>query len=101
MTRWTPELIDRIRALAAQGYSAKQVASLTGIAVGALTHQCCLRKISFRRMPKSQRPHQNPDHVPADATGDRLRQAARADLDHEIAMARAEAKTAPLFRGGP
>ena len=104
MTRWTPELIAQIRALAALGYSAKQVSFITRTNLGTLNHQCQDNAISFQRLPASRRPKITPDQMqsvdPVLTSEERLRRLARADLDHEIAMARAEAATAPLFRGG-
>jgi hypothetical protein len=103
-TRWTPEFIAQVTALAARGYSAKQVAGMTSMRVQTLTQQCSARKISFQRMPASRRPRVNPEPVPSPedtmAGDDRMRQLARADLARQIALARAEAATAPIYRGG-
>jgi len=103
MTHWTPDFVDRVRALAEQGYSAKQVAGMLFLSVGNLTQNCCKRNISFQRMPKSKRPRIDatiPHFDPLMSTEERLQQAARADLVHQIALARAEAATAPIYRGG-
>jgi hypothetical protein len=102
MTKWTPELIARIRDLAAQGYAAKHVASLIGANVVTLSHYACLHRIPFQRRPARDRPSIIPAAEAAAGVppGERLRQMARADLDHQIALARAEARTAPIYRGG-
>ena len=104
ITRWTPEFVAHVSALAAQGYSAKQVAGMTSMRVQTLTQQCSARKISFQRLPSGLRPRVNPEPVPSPdetmAGDERMRQLARADLARQIALARAEAATAPIYRGG-
>jgi hypothetical protein len=103
-TRWTPEFIEKVRRLAEQGYSAKQTAVITVMRLGTLTQQCSARGISFQRMPKSRRPRINPEPAPSPEdtmqAEERLLLLARADLAHQIALARAEAATAPIYRGG-
>lgn len=101
MTKWTPELIERVRGLAAEGYSAKQVAAMILCHVGVLSHYASVNRISFKRMAAKNRPRVplavDLSTLPPE---ERLLHAARADLAHQIALARAEAKTAPIYRGG-
>lgn len=101
MTKWTPELLDRVRILADQGHSAKQTASLICVNVGVLSQYAGIHRISFKRMAAKNRPRVASDiDVSTLPPEERLLHAARVDLAHQIALARAEAKTAPIYRGG-
>jgi hypothetical protein len=101
-TRWTPELIDRVRKMAAEGYSAAQAADQLMSNLGTLCKVAAANGISFKRLAMSQRPCRAPLRV-LDMIVDpdqRVRVAAKIALRDEIAKAKAEAATAPLYRGG-
>lgn len=101
MTKWTPQLLDRVRALAETGITAQAVADALGVSISTMRPIANRAGIHFRGKTwqrRSERPA-----IPVLAwvpSPERVRLAARHDLDREIAAARAEAVSAPLYRGG-
>lgn len=102
MTRWTPELLDQIRALAAQGWTKLQIAQELGLSYGTLRARAGEAGIRFHGKTwdnrKARRAGQIAPSRPVVQAD--LRQAASEELARQIALARAEATTAPLYRGG-
>ena len=93
-TVWTPEVIARLRQLAESGKSRAQAAAILGVTVHALGNVASSRKIAFRPVSPVKL-----SGMPAQWHQAAVRRAA-AELKREIAMARREAATAPLYRGG-
>ena len=90
MTNWTPELLDQVRALAAEGKTYKQVATLLGVSVYSLKFYASQHQIKF-----TGKRYQNRDAVmaaPARQLPDpeEVMEAARKCLEREIAAAKAE-----------
>jgi hypothetical protein len=110
-TRWTPLLLEQVRDLARQGWSMMGVAEKLNLSPRSLSFYASRLGIHFdsrggrkRRAALAmseqaalQRPKMDLSALSSD---DRLRMAARLDLEYEIAQARREALTAPLYRGG-
>jgi hypothetical protein len=96
---WTPELIEELRQHAAAGVTKQQAAQKMGRSLGAIDAQAFLHKIGF-----SGKSYDNcevrPPAPPDPAFIAQKAQAAREQLRRECALARAEAATAPLYRGG-
>lgn len=102
--RWTPDVIERLRELAAAGHTQVQAAILLGAKPSTLGTIASRQKIRFpvkRRgsakkiVESSRKPARlkNPLKIPP---GDFANVALRA----EIEAAKREAPTAPLYRGG-
>ena len=90
-TRWTPELQQQVRDLAGQGMSARAAAEIMGVTRKAVATMASRHGISFRG-------NQAPDFEMPDEP--RSLTKARAILASEIAAAKQEMATAPLYRKG-
>lgn len=102
-TRWTPELIEQVRKLAEEGRSSGEVCNLLKVKTGILYLYSQKHGITFQVRPKKTKAAPMALAVPAEVSADhpeRALQTARNILAHEIALAKAEAATAPLYRGG-
>jgi hypothetical protein len=82
MMRWTPARLAEVRAYAAEGCTVKRAAERMGTTERALQVQASLHKIRFRGRRSGNR------------------EAGSTTLAEEIALAKAEAPHAPLYRGG-
>jgi hypothetical protein len=93
----TPEDVERMRDFANRGFSRKATADRLGVKLHILDYHATQQKISFPRMAKAERARTVGPAMAADAW-DRARARARAELDREIALARAERATAPPYK---
>jgi uncharacterized protein YqjF (DUF2071 family) len=99
MTKLTPALIEQIRAKAAQGFSAHQTAAALGLDRSYLVKQAGQLGIRFNKLPTDQMVvlHGAEIAQTSHAVITRRRTRLSAELRAEIAAAKAEAATAPLF----
>lgn len=104
MTTWTPDLIEQVRIEAATGATSDQIAAKLGVSTNSLRnigHQHKIRFLGTTGQAKRERRASQPAPIPADIVdSDRVVIAAKLDLERQIAIAKAEADTAPLYRGG-
>lgn len=98
--RWTPELLDRVRALAPYRTS-DQIAAELRVPGAALRSKAARAGIRFTGKPWQGRAERRETPLSVGGAMAVERARARLDLEHEIAAARDEAATAPLYRGWP
>lgn len=81
---WTPEMVERLRLLSAAGATRETSAEVLRVKLSALDGAASRYKVKFTRRRKGAAKHPTLSD----------------ELVNEIAAAKAEAATAPLYRGG-
>jgi hypothetical protein len=91
-TRWTPDLIQRMRDIAADGHTSKETASLLKAPWASVKIYAARNGIAFK--PQAPKADDDADQIPPDAEA-----MAKAELHKQIVLAKREAATAPPYEG--
>lgn len=91
-TRWSPELIQRMREFAVAGHTSKETAVLLKAPWASVKIYATKHGITFK--PPATKVDDDVDQIPPDAEA-----MAKAELRRQIAMAKQEASTSPPYEG--
>jgi hypothetical protein len=101
--RWTAQLLDRARAQADAGRTVEQAAKMLQVSEGSLSVYAGKHKIHFHGRKTQSKRARKAEAPVLDwlAPADRALVATKQALAQEIALARDEMATAPLYRKWP